>query len=477
MSTKRVALYARYSTDMQNENSIADQFTSCQQLLKDDEHIVAEFSDRGISGSNIHNRPGIKDLLKLIEGDDEIDTILTESIDRLSRSQAQIAQIFALAEYHSVAIRTVLEGEVDDLHIGVKGAMNAIELKKISERTRRGQRGAVSEGKFPGGLAYGHKMGTGKGIREINETEASIVREIYGRYLAGESIKGIATDLNKRGVSTNRGNRWNVSTIRGHQGRGTGILQNPIYKGVMIWNRFKWIKHPVTGRRNRRPNDPSVWVRQEFPELQIIDDETWERVQAKLAGSYSPHRIHKRSSPLPFIPTCGGCGGSIVRHDAKYLICRNHHNHGTCNQRHKINIEELYNQVMLAVRADPDSYLLAWKRNMISVTPNTLARKALLESEVDSLNDQVAELQERLDVKRRELAELEPAISDTPDHRRRFVEICKSAVEPEQIVSFIAGVTVVRRGGGRLVVANLKPNWKSIIKLASPNRSGHKTSA
>ncbi|MBP2557267.1 hypothetical protein J2857_000018 [Neorhizobium galegae] len=64
-------------------------------------------------------------------------------MDRLSRDQEDIAGLFKRMSYSDVKILTLSEGEVTHLHAGLKGTMNALFLKDLADKTRRGQRGRV----------------------------------------------------------------------------------------------------------------------------------------------------------------------------------------------------------------------------------------------------------------------------------------------------------------------------------------------
>ncbi len=83
--------------------------------------------------------------------------------------------------------------------------MNALFLKDLADKTRRGLRGRVEKGKPGGGLAYGYKVARKfspngeaiKGDREIDQERAKIVRRIFKEYaLKNKSPKVIASDLN-----------------------------------------------------------------------------------------------------------------------------------------------------------------------------------------------------------------------------------------------------------------------------------------
>ena len=55
-------------------------------------------------------------------------------------------------------IVTLAEGDITHLHVGLKGTMNALFLKDLADKTRRGLRGRVELGKSGGGLCYGYKV-------------------------------------------------------------------------------------------------------------------------------------------------------------------------------------------------------------------------------------------------------------------------------------------------------------------------------
>ncbi len=79
------------------------------------------------------------------------------------------------------------------------------------------------------------------------------------------------------------GKAWGPSTINGNRQRGTGILNNEMYIGRLIWNRLRYVKDPETGKRISRPNPEDKWIIQEVPELRIIDQMLWEKVKARQA--------------------------------------------------------------------------------------------------------------------------------------------------------------------------------------------------
>ena len=210
----KVAIYARYSSDNQRDASIADQFRMCRlHAEKQGWHIVEEYSDHAISGASLI-RPGIQALMADAMGG-RFDLILAEAMDRLSRDQEDIAGIFKRMSYADVKMFTLSEGEVTHLHVGLKGTMNALFLKDLADKTRRGQRGRVEAGKSGGGNAYGYDVvkkldANGepiRGDRTINEFQAEVVRRsnlsrqavslITRRLLAEGDVGGAAEILGR----------------------------------------------------------------------------------------------------------------------------------------------------------------------------------------------------------------------------------------------------------------------------------------
>ena len=75
-----------------------------------------------------------------------------------------------------------------------------------------------------------------------------------------------------------------ASAIHGDPKRGTGILNNELYVGRMVWNRSKWTKDPDTGKRRQKLRPRGEWVVQEVPDKRIVSDELWARVKDRQAA-------------------------------------------------------------------------------------------------------------------------------------------------------------------------------------------------
>jgi site-specific DNA recombinase len=257
----RVALYARFSSDNQRDASIEDQLRLCRIYAeKQGWTIVGTYQDRAVSGASLV-RAGIQGLLiDALHG--QFDIVLSEALDRISRDQEDVAGVFKRMAFAEVKIVTLSEGEITHLHVGLKGTMNALFLKDLADKTRRGLRGRVEVGKSGGGLCYGYEVvkqtnAAGEpicGSRRIVPEAAEIVRRIFREFTSGLSPRRIAIGLNKDGVPGPGGKLWGDTTIRGHVSRGTGVLNNELYAGRLVWNRQRYIRDPSTGKRVSRPN-------------------------------------------------------------------------------------------------------------------------------------------------------------------------------------------------------------------------------
>ena len=364
----KVALYARYSSDNQRDASIADQFRVCRlHAEKQGWTVVEEYSDHAVSGASLL-RSGIQALIEDAHRG-RFALVLSEAMDRLSRDQEDIAGLHKRMAYADVKIFTLSEGEITHLHVGLKGTMNALFLKDLADKTRRGLRGRVEMGKSGGGNAYGYDVvkkfssegGPIRGDRTINEFEAHVIRQILTDYVSGKSPKRIATEMNKEGIRAPSGGDWGFSTINGNAKRGTGILNNEIYIGRLIWNRQRFLKDPDTGRRQARMNPEDEWIIQEVPELRIVDDELWAAVkerQAKLKhkrgdGSKSENHFRDRRRPkylFSGLTKCACCGGGYTMISADLVGCATARNKGTCGNRKNIRRDRLEERVLNALR-------------------------------------------------------------------------------------------------------------------------------
>ncbi|MES9879421.1 MAG: recombinase family protein [Sedimenticola sp.] len=241
----------------------------------------------------------------------------------------------------------------------IRGLVGNIYLDDLAKKTHRGLKGRALSGHSAGGLSYGYRSipaYEGKKIigykRQIEEQEAKIVRRIFEQYTQGLSPKAIADELNQQGILSPKGSTWACTAIYGHQKKGTGILNNVIYIGQEIWNRSKWIKDPVTGKRKRLERPEEEWVINQSPGLRIVPQELWEA--AKKRQQYTAEKMHERKHNknygtagragkyiLSGLLKCGCCGANYIMVNKAYYGCATRINRGksVCSNTQLINRE------------------------------------------------------------------------------------------------------------------------------------------
>src|SRR5918992_633731 len=359
----KAAIYARYSSDNQRDASIADRLRICREFAaRQGWTVVQEFTDHAISGATLL-RSGFQGLMR-----DALnrcfDIVLAESLDRFSRDQEDTAGLFKRLTFAGVNIVTLAEGDITHLHIGFKGTMNALFLKDLADKTHRGLRGRVEGGKSAGGLCYGYRVvksltgGTvTTGERELEPAEAAIVERIFREYVAGVAPKAIARRLNQDGVAGPFGGTWSPSTIHGNAKRGTGVLNNELYIGRLIWNRLRYVKNPDTGKRISRLNPEADWIAKEIPSLRIVSDELWSAAKGRQSAT---RRTITRAGNIGFarrpqylfsgLSKCGICGAGFIMAGRNRLACFGAREKGTCDNRLTIRRDEVEARVLNALQ-------------------------------------------------------------------------------------------------------------------------------
>ena len=324
------------------------------------------YSDYAVSGASTL-RPGYQKMLENARNG-TFDILVSEALDRLSRDQEDIAGLYKQLSFADVQIITLSEGAISELHVGLKGTMNALFLKDLAQKTHRGLEGRVLKGKSGGGRAYGYDVVKtldehGERIRgnlAINRAEALIVQHIFEEYTKGKSPRAIAIALNRAGTAAPSGKGWTHSTVIGNRKRGTGILNNQLYVGKRVWNRLRYRKDPTTGKRISKLNPPKEWIVTDVPDLRIIDDALWTLAQelqnARTRNTrpdinQRPDWRHRRPKHLfSGLIKCAECGGGISLVSGIYYGCSTRRNKGTCENRLTVRLDRLEEAVLLGLQ-------------------------------------------------------------------------------------------------------------------------------
>jgi len=155
LSTKKAVIYARFSTDLQNERSIEDQITLCRGYAsREGINIIEVIEDRARSGGSIMGRSGLLRLLDQAR-DRSFDVVVVEALDRLSRDMEDLAGIHKRLSFLGIEIRAVHEGVVNTVLVGLRGLVGQLFREDNAHKVRRGLAGRIGQGLNAGGKAYG----------------------------------------------------------------------------------------------------------------------------------------------------------------------------------------------------------------------------------------------------------------------------------------------------------------------------------
>jgi site-specific DNA recombinase len=371
-----VAIYARFSSALQNERSIDDQVRRCREHIKQqggDPEAAKVFADFAISGSSL-DRPGFEGMMTAVDRG-EVKVIVTEDMSRISRDFADSAHIFKRLQFLQVPLVGVADG-IDTsqkhakLSFTVKSLVADLYLDDLRDKTLRGLEGRALQGFATGNVAYGYHTvpvpdgrGGVLGNRiEIHEGEAVVIRRIFEMCRDGHSLAAIARTLNHEHVASPRvGQRhrcfgWGGSTIR-------ALVRNERYAGVWRFKERQWVKVPGENRRQPQLRNAADIMVSHRPELRIIEDALWTEVQARLATVAKRYMGNQRQAGVPRKRTdyllssllvCAQCGAPMSISSgtsASYYRCQTNRKKGTCSNRISVREDVARPRILAAIQA------------------------------------------------------------------------------------------------------------------------------
>jgi len=359
---KRAAIYARFSTDLQNERSVDDQVILCRQFAaRDGLDVVEVFSDKAISGASIFNRDGLLNLMERSQAG-AFDVLIVEALDRLSRDMEDLAGIHKRLTFRGIQIRAVHDGVADTVMVGLRGSVGQMQREDGAKKVRRGMAAVIRDARHAGGRSYGYSAAAGepRGRLTIVESQAEIIRRIFSEWLAGRTARDIAHDLNRDRIPPPRGGRgWNASTIYGNSRRGCGIIRNELYAGRLIWNRLRMVKDPDTGRRVSRVNAADQRQVTSVPDMAIVAPEIFEAAQSRLAdrAAIAPTYQRRARHLLSGLLRCAACGSGMSTFGAdksgrRRLRCSRARESGTCPDPKTFYLDTIESTALDALRAE-----------------------------------------------------------------------------------------------------------------------------
>ena len=365
------AIYARYSSSLQSPTSIEDQERICREYAQRHGLTVAEvYADREISGS-VADRPAYQAMMAAAKRG-EFEAIICEAQDRLWRDQAEMHSALKRLGFQGVKVLPVATGtdltsETGRILATVSGLQAETFLGELAKKTWRGMAGTIARGFSAGGAPYGYRSeptstdstGRPREFRKfVQQPEVPMVLRIFEEYAAGSGENAIAKRLNAEHISPPRPKKgrkaqgWDPHTIR-------SMLRNEIYTGVVYWNRSRKVRDPITDKRTMRRRPKAEWQRVGRPELRIINDALWRRVQARIEA------VTKRSGGetggrrrfaylFSGLLRCGKCGGGYVTRDKTYSVCGFHRQRGpeVCDNSRVVRRDLLEARLLEAVQQE-----------------------------------------------------------------------------------------------------------------------------
>ncbi|MCL2354398.1 MAG: recombinase family protein [Oscillospiraceae bacterium] len=297
-------IYVRVSTEEQAQEgfSIRGQTEKLKAyaLLKEWD-IYNIYSDEGISGKNIVERPAINRLIEDIKKGN-VNNVLVFKVDRLTRSTKNLIELVDLFEEHNCVFNSLTESIDTDTPSGrmflkIIGIFAEFERENLACRLQLGFERKVKEGYTlaSNSISYGYTRKNGQKIQEIEPEEVKIVKEIFAMYLDDNmSMNKIARTLNKREVKTKQSSsEWMGITIK-------KILTNPTYIGKVRYSL----------------RDKNKYFEADGHHEKILTDEIFYRVQKKIENStrVSYKKRPKEENYFCGILVCDLCGSKFTTH-------------------------------------------------------------------------------------------------------------------------------------------------------------------
>lgn len=338
----KAALYARFSSDNQREESIDAQLRAMHEYCKRYGMVVVhEYCDRAKSATT-DDRP---EFLEMIHDarENKFDFVVVHKLDRFSRDRYDSAFYKKELKKNNVALVSVLENLDDSpesiILESVLEAMAEYYSRNLAREVMKGMKESALQCRSVGGRPpYGYKVDPATHKFEINGEEAEAVKLIFKQVADGVGYQEIITQLNRLGYKTRLGNPFGKNSL-------TEILRNERYKGIYIFNRA--VSHNASHQRNNhisKAEDEIIRIPGGIP--RIVDDKTFDRVQSILKGR--KQRETRRNAKQEFLLTgkvfCGICGcrynGSSHRSGRNKLLqviytCGKKHTNGDLHCKNK----------------------------------------------------------------------------------------------------------------------------------------------
>lgn len=297
-------IYARYSSDKQNEQSIEGQVRVCKEYCKRNGiDIIHIYADRAVSASkNIEHRLEFQKMIKDSEKQ-KWECVVVYKLDRFARNRYDSAVYKARLKKNGVRLISATENISDNpegiILESVLEGMAEFYSKELSQKVTRGMYESALKAHSTGGtIPMGYKVGADKKL-EIDPLYAPLVKEAFDLYANGFTVKQICDKFNAAGYKTKRGAPFNRNSFK-------TVFSNRKYIGIYTYNNEVEIEGGVPA---------------------IVDKETFDLVQERLKkNAKAPAR---GKALVDYLLTgklfCGHCGRPMAGESAKKTNRRYHY--------------------------------------------------------------------------------------------------------------------------------------------------------
>ncbi len=310
----RAAIYARYSSENQREESIEAQIKACKEYCeKNNIEIVKIYTDEAKSATT-DDRPAFLQMIR--ESNLKLfDVVVVHKLDRFARNRYDSAFYKRQLKKNGVKLISVLE-QLDDspesvILESVLEGMAEYYSKNLAREVMKGLKENANKCMFNGGIPpLGYKIVDGKYV--VDEKEAEIVKLIFEMFANGHTYNEIINELNNRGYKTRKGNAFGKNSLH-------DILKNEKYTGVYVFNKGTKTQHRIV-------REDVIKIEGGIPA--IVSKEIFEKCQERLnKNKRQPRTDTKRYYLLTDLIKCGMCGSSYSgnsyrhgRNGKKYYI-------------------------------------------------------------------------------------------------------------------------------------------------------------
>ena len=326
------------------------------------------FADEGTTGTSVKKRADFMRMMKWCK-QGKIDLILTKSVSRFARNTVDCLNYVRMLKAQGIAVYFEKENinsmdESTELMLTMMGAFAQAESESISGNIQAGKRYAMQRGEATINYynLYAYEKGP-DGNPQIIPEQAEIVREIYQKYLHGDSLNMIRKDLEERHIPNARGGAtWTHTAVR-------GILSNEKYAGdVLMQKTFQ--QDCISHKTIRNTGQRTMYLVPDHHEA-IIDRKTYNAVQTELARRNALKGNTQKSTPSGrscYTPKyalsdrliCGECGTlyrrcTWVNRGKKHIVwrCISRFDYGKkyCHDSPSVDEQQLQQAILRAINS------------------------------------------------------------------------------------------------------------------------------